>query len=110
MHLTQHQHLHQHTASPARAPLLTPAAARELLALHRTAVLRHDSVGQETLLNLLLRNYLHYNLFDQVSSCEKLHNRLSGGLATRLIRSIGVHRSRHAARIHPSTLHACQSK
>ena len=23
-------------------------------------------MGQETLLNLLLRNYLHYNLFDQV--------------------------------------------
>lgn len=37
-----------------------------LLALHRTAVLRHDAIGQETLLNLLLRNYLHYNLYDQV--------------------------------------------
>jgi hypothetical protein len=37
-----------------------------LLGLHRTAVLRHDDVGQETLLNLLLRNYLHYNLYDQV--------------------------------------------
>eukprot|EP00879_Flechtneria_rotunda_P013605 GHRR01014211.1.p1 GENE.GHRR01014211.1~~GHRR01014211.1.p1 ORF type:complete len:482 (+),score=152.15 GHRR01014211.1:911-2356(+) len=36
-----------------------------LLAAHCTAVLRHDSVGQETLLNLLLRNYLHYNLYDQ---------------------------------------------
>lgn len=36
-----------------------------LLALHRTAVLRHDALGQETLLNLLLRNFLHYNLYDQ---------------------------------------------
>ncbi|PNH08316.1 putative 26S proteasome non-ATPase regulatory subunit 3a [Tetrabaena socialis] len=36
-----------------------------LLALHRTAVLRHDAIGQETLMNLLLRNYLHYNLYDQ---------------------------------------------
>ena len=29
-------------------------------------MLRHDAIGQETLLNLLLRNYLHYNLYDQV--------------------------------------------
>ena len=40
-----------------------------LLALHRTAVLRHDEYGQETLLNLLLRNYLHYNLYDQARPC-----------------------------------------
>jgi len=31
----------------------------------RTATLRHDEEGQAVLLNLLLRNYLHYNLFDQ---------------------------------------------
>ena len=37
-----------------------------LLALHRTSVLRHDAVGQETLMNLLLRNYLNDNLYDQV--------------------------------------------
>jgi hypothetical protein len=43
-----------------------------LLALHRTAVLRHDEYGQETLLNLLLRNYLHYNLYDQVEFCTCL--------------------------------------
>lgn len=36
-----------------------------LLALHRTAALRLDEIGQETVLNLLLRNYLHYNLYDQ---------------------------------------------
>eukprot|EP00243_Klebsormidium_subtile_P001516 TRINITY_DN12692_c0_g1_i1.p1 TRINITY_DN12692_c0_g1~~TRINITY_DN12692_c0_g1_i1.p1 ORF type:complete len:493 (+),score=146.53 TRINITY_DN12692_c0_g1_i1:202-1680(+) len=40
-----------------------------LLGLHRTATLRHDEIGQETLLNLLLRNYLHYNLYEQA---EKL--------------------------------------
>lgn len=42
---------------------------RELLALYQTAVLHHDEPGQETLLNLLLRNYLHYNLYDQVRPC-----------------------------------------
>ena len=31
----------------------------------RTATLRHDTDGQATLLNLLLRNYLHYSLYDQ---------------------------------------------
>ena len=36
-----------------------------LLAAHRTACLRHDEIGQATLLNLLLRNYIHYNLYDQ---------------------------------------------
>lgn len=36
-----------------------------LLTLHATAVLNHDDVGQETLLNLLLRNYLHYSMYDQ---------------------------------------------
>mmetsp|Transcript_6087 Transcript_6087/g.15602 ORF Transcript_6087/g.15602 Transcript_6087/m.15602 type:complete len:503 (-) Transcript_6087:118-1626(-) len=37
----------------------------ELLAAYRTACLRHDSIGQALLLNLLLRNYLAYNLYDQ---------------------------------------------
>ena len=36
-----------------------------LLTAHRTACLRHDDMGQATLVNLLLRNYLHYNLYDQ---------------------------------------------
>ncbi|KAL6494851.1 hypothetical protein OROGR_031651 [Orobanche gracilis] len=43
-----------------------------LLGLHRTATLRHDELGQETLMNLLLRNYLHYNLYDQA---EKLRSK-----------------------------------
>eukprot|EP01102_Stenamoeba_stenopodia_P017700 TRINITY_DN6383_c0_g2_i1.p1 TRINITY_DN6383_c0_g2~~TRINITY_DN6383_c0_g2_i1.p1 ORF type:complete len:502 (-),score=125.91 TRINITY_DN6383_c0_g2_i1:1558-3063(-) len=38
-----------------------------LLAAQRTASLRHDNEGQATILNLLLRNYLHYNLYDQAS-------------------------------------------
>jgi 26S proteasome regulatory subunit N3 len=37
----------------------------ELLAAYRTACLRHDSMGQATLLNLLLRNYLAFNLYEQ---------------------------------------------
>jgi len=44
----------------------------KLLALHRTATLRHDDAGQEMLLNLLLRNYLHYNLYD---AAEKLRSK-----------------------------------
>ncbi|CAG8449578.1 1896_t:CDS:10 [Diversispora eburnea] len=36
-----------------------------LLAAQRTATLRHDDDTQATLLNLLLRNYFHYNLYDQ---------------------------------------------
>lgn len=39
-----------------------------LLQLHRTAVLRHDAIGQETLLNLLLRNYLAYKLYNQAEA------------------------------------------
>eukprot|EP00735_Rhodelphis_limneticus_P006285 TRINITY_DN18673_c0_g1::TRINITY_DN18673_c0_g1_i1::g.20512::m.20512 TRINITY_DN18673_c0_g1::TRINITY_DN18673_c0_g1_i1::g.20512 ORF type:complete len:509 (+),score=114.12,sp/O61470/PSMD3_ANOGA/46.72/2e-132,PCI/PF01399.22/6.7e-19,Rpn3_C/PF08375.6/5.5e+03,Rpn3_C/PF08375.6/1.9e-18,TPR_12/PF13424.1/2.8e+02,TPR_12/PF13424.1/0.0036,PCI_Csn8/PF10075.4/0.14,Apc3/PF12895.2/47,Apc3/PF12895.2/7.7 TRINITY_DN18673_c0_g1_i1:40-1527(+) len=37
----------------------------QLLAAHRTAAVRNDPEGQATLLNLLLRNYLHFNLYDQ---------------------------------------------
>jgi 26S proteasome regulatory subunit N3 len=36
-----------------------------LLAAFRTFTLRHNDEGQATLLNLLLRNYLAYNLYDQ---------------------------------------------
>ncbi|GMI83089.1 HAPLESS 15, EMBRYO DEFECTIVE 2719 [Hibiscus trionum] len=43
-----------------------------LLALHRIATRHHDELSQETLLNLLLRNYLHYNLYDQA---EKLRSK-----------------------------------
>ncbi|KAI6650751.1 26S proteasome non-ATPase regulatory subunit 3-like [Oopsacas minuta] len=33
----------------------------------RTCTLRRDEYGQAVLMNLLLRNYIHYNLFDQAS-------------------------------------------
>jgi len=36
-----------------------------LLAALRTATIRHNDEGQASLLNLLLRNYLEYNLYDQ---------------------------------------------
>lgn len=36
-----------------------------LLVLFRTSCVRHDNIGQAVLLNLLLRNYLHYNLIEQ---------------------------------------------
>lgn len=36
-----------------------------LLTLYRTACIRRDDMGQAVLLNLLLRNYLHYNLIEQ---------------------------------------------
>ncbi|DAZ98548.1 TPA: hypothetical protein N0F65_007047 [Lagenidium giganteum] len=42
-----------------------PAIRHTLLSAHRTACLRYDEFGQATLLNLLLRNYLHEHLYDQ---------------------------------------------
>jgi len=36
-----------------------------LLGYYRTATLKHNDEAQATLLNLLLRNYLEYNLYDQ---------------------------------------------
>ena len=45
----------------------------KLLALHQLAVLRHDEHCQETLINLLIRSFLHYNLYEQVChllSCQ----------------------------------------
>lgn len=49
-------------------------ARTTLLALYRNAALRLDEIGQETLVNLLLRNYLHYKLYDQA---EKLRSRVT---------------------------------
>eukprot|EP00124_Ichthyophonus_hoferi_P004050 Ihof_evm2s403 gene=Ihof_evmTU2s403 len=39
----------------------------ELHAALRTCTLRHDAEGQATLINLLLRNYVTFNLYDQAS-------------------------------------------
>jgi 26S proteasome regulatory subunit N3 len=38
---------------------------RLLLSAQRTASLRHDDESQAALINCLLRNYIHYSLFDQ---------------------------------------------
>lgn len=37
----------------------------ELIQAYRTTCLRHDVMGQATLLNLILRSYLAYNLYEQ---------------------------------------------
>ncbi|CAI5734872.1 unnamed protein product [Peronospora destructor] len=42
-----------------------PAIRTTLLRAHRTSCLRYDEVGQATTINLLLRNYLQDNLYEQ---------------------------------------------
>jgi len=37
----------------------------------RTATLRNDYEGQAVLINCLLRNYLRYNLYEQVRTTQK---------------------------------------
>lgn len=59
--MTSHPQTSSHTTVP-----LPPSFLHTRL---RTATLRHDADGQAVLLNLLLRNYLHFNLYDQA---EKL--------------------------------------
>lgn len=58
--MTSHPQTSSHTTVPPPSFLHTRL---------RTATLRHDADGQAVLLNLLLRNYLHFNLYDQA---EKL--------------------------------------
>ena len=57
------------TCSPRRRPRLIPEyiliAVRQLLAAQRLSALRRDDDLQATLLNLLLRNYFAFNLYDQ---------------------------------------------
>lgn len=74
----RHPDFHDQSPSPAVSSPPSrprPPCRSSLLALHRTAVLRHDAIGQETLMNLLLRNYLHHNLYDQVGES---HGRRKG--------------------------------
>ncbi|KAJ1561033.1 26S proteasome non-ATPase regulatory subunit [Nowakowskiella sp. JEL0078] len=52
----------------------SPETRAVLLAAHRSATLRHDDETQATILNLLLRNYLASNLYDQA---EKLVSKTS---------------------------------
>lgn len=42
-----------------------PAIRNTLLSAHRTSCLRYDEAGQATLINLLLRNYLMENMYEQ---------------------------------------------
>ncbi len=51
----------------------SPLPSSFLHARLRTATLRHDEAGQAQLINLLLRNYLHYNLYDQVQPLALHH-------------------------------------
>eukprot|EP00357_Protocruzia_adherens_P007155 CAMPEP_0115005034 /NCGR_PEP_ID=MMETSP0216-20121206/19610_1 /TAXON_ID=223996 /ORGANISM="Protocruzia adherens, Strain Boccale" /LENGTH=503 /DNA_ID=CAMNT_0002371241 /DNA_START=80 /DNA_END=1591 /DNA_ORIENTATION=- len=55
-----------------------------LFELYRTACLQHDELGQATLLNLLMRNYLHYNSYELARNLsakstfpEKFNNQLA---------------------------------
>lgn len=45
-----------------------------LLGFYRTACVRRDEMGQAVLLNLLLRNYLHYNLIEQAHTLSMRAN------------------------------------
>jgi 26S proteasome regulatory subunit N3 len=45
-----------------------------LLALYRTSFVRRDEMGQAVLLNLLLQNYLHYNLIEQAHTLSMRAN------------------------------------
>jgi 26S proteasome regulatory subunit N3 len=45
-------------------PNIRPA----LLAAHRTATLRHDKIGQATLHNLIMRNYVESSLYEQADN------------------------------------------
>ena len=42
-----------------------------LLSLYRQSCIRHDEMGQAVLLNLLLRNFLHYNLVSQAHTLSQ---------------------------------------
>lgn len=38
---------------------------KRLLQAYRSACIQHNEIGQATLLNLVLRDYIHFNMFDQ---------------------------------------------
>ncbi|KAH3759585.1 26S proteasome non-ATPase regulatory subunit [Pelomyxa schiedti] len=52
-------------ARAAELSKMLPSIRSELLAAYRTATLRHMDETKATVVNLLLRNYLMYNLYDQ---------------------------------------------
>jgi hypothetical protein len=64
----------------------------DLLAVYRTACLRQDSLTQATLINLILRNYLKYNLFElatQFDSKTTYPETASNGEYARYLYSMG---------------------
>jgi 26S proteasome regulatory subunit N3 len=74
------------------AALLTQSV---LLAAHRTATLRSDDESQAVLLNLLLRNYLHFNLYDQADKLiakSTFPETVSGHQLARYVYYIGASR------------------
>lgn len=79
----------------------------DLMRAHRTSCLRHDEVGKATLLNLLLRNYLHYNLYEQAN---KLHLRAGfpGAVSNnQFVRYLYYTGRIHAVRLNYSDAHQC---
>ncbi|KAH8022763.1 hypothetical protein HPB51_005000 [Rhipicephalus microplus] len=78
----------------------------------RTATLRSDYEGQAVLVNCLLRNYLHYNLYEQrviFRSVERVGN-ASGSSICCMKRVIQPEQTRKAFVAIPSlqeTVHAC---
>ncbi len=60
--------IHFYLAWAAERCGAAPAIRSRLLAALRTAALRHDDVGQETLLNLLLRDLLAARLYSQAEA------------------------------------------
>ncbi|CAH1419635.1 unnamed protein product [Lactuca virosa] len=60
-----------------------------LLVLHRVARLHHDELGQERLLNLILHNYLHYNLTIQLEYTDAKESLLQAARKAPVERSLG---------------------
>lgn len=54
-----------HIDTPYSCTLKLSLLTRLFLAAQRTASLRHDDETQASLINCLLRSYLHYSLYDQ---------------------------------------------
>eukprot|EP01028_Stygiella_incarcerata_P006206 TRINITY_DN2537_c0_g1_i1.p1 TRINITY_DN2537_c0_g1~~TRINITY_DN2537_c0_g1_i1.p1 ORF type:complete len:494 (-),score=140.54 TRINITY_DN2537_c0_g1_i1:162-1643(-) len=63
-----------------------------LLSCLRTATLQHDANGQAILINLLLRNFLHFNMYEQAERfLAKVHfpESIGGNQATRFAYYVG---------------------
>ncbi|KAM3138883.1 hypothetical protein pb186bvf_009086 [Paramecium bursaria] len=58
----------------------------KLLAGYRSASLNHDDQGSAVLINLILRNFIHYNLFDQSNSFKKTVDFPEGAAVNELVK------------------------